>query len=127
MGDFRSVAILTNAQNINISGFLHENFGDQQNPNLLDSDGDGLPDAWERIHGFSMVLDNAEDDVDEDGLSAIQEYALSTNPLLADSDGDGLLDGAEINDYQSNPLLKIVMRMDLVMQKEVEEEVILPI
>ena len=45
------------------------------------------------------------EDSDEDGLTNIQEYALGLNPLIADTDEDGLLDGVEVNDHKTNPLL----------------------
>ena len=65
-----------------------------------DSDGDGLPDAYEIIVlGSNPLLS----DSDGDGLSDAEEGALGTNPLSADSDGDHLPDLWEVwND--TNPL-----------------------
>jgi hypothetical protein len=51
--------------------------------NGADTDGDGLPDAWERLH-FGGLSPNAEDDPDGDGMNNLQEYLADTNPLNAD-------------------------------------------
>ena len=56
-----------------------------------DTDGDGIPDA--------------DEDLDEDGLTNIEEQALGTDPLKPDTDGDTLDDGFEVNSFSSNPLL----------------------
>jgi hypothetical protein len=48
---------------------------------LADTDGDGLPDEWESVHGFSVT--NASDallDSDGDGAMNAQEYMAGTNP-----------------------------------------------
>ena len=65
------------------------NLGDR-----LDTDGDGLPDAFERLAvGSSPGLA----DSDGDGVPDGQEYALGTNPGAADTDGDLLPDGEEVS------------------------------
>ena len=87
---------------------------------LVDSDGDGLSDAWEELitksnpdayssagdlfsDGWkaSLGLDpnaylNPGGDIDGDGLTALDEYRYCTNPYLADTDGDGIPDGVEV-------------------------------
>ena len=69
-------------------------------PRLADTDGDGLPDKWELDHGFdplSVLGDDGRDgDPDLDGLPNISEYAHGTNPRERDIDRDGLLDGEEV-------------------------------
>jgi hypothetical protein len=53
---------------------------------LADSDGDGLPDAWELAYG--LRTNNAFDatqDLDGDGLSNRDEYSIGTNPTNAQS------------------------------------------
>jgi hypothetical protein len=50
----------------------------------IDTDGDGLDDAWESTHGLNP--NNAADaatDLDGDGLTNLQEYLLGTNPNAA--------------------------------------------
>jgi len=43
-------------------------------------------------------------DTDGDGLSDAEEKVLSTDPLKADTDGDGLFDREEVNIYKTDPL-----------------------
>ncbi|MBL9173202.1 MAG: DUF1800 family protein, partial [Verrucomicrobiales bacterium] len=98
----------------------------------LDSDGDGLPLAWERDNYLNdNNASDANSDVDQDGLTALQEYngginptdprrpdsdfdglgdaqerLLGTDPNKADTDGDGLTDYQEVNGVPaSSPLL----------------------
>ncbi|MBP7825981.1 MAG: lamin tail domain-containing protein [Verrucomicrobia bacterium] len=54
--------------------------------NPMDSDGDGMPDAWELVHGLDpdSPLD-ADLDADQDGASNLQEYLVGTDPQDADS------------------------------------------
>lgn len=64
-----------------------------------DSDGDGLPNAWEVENGLNPNSaagnDGANGDPDGDGVTNLQEYQRGSNPQLADTDGDGLPDGVE--------------------------------
>ncbi|RKS78118.1 Mg-chelatase subunit ChlD [Haloarcula quadrata] len=69
-----------------------------------DTDGDGLPDAYERNvtktdprvadSDGDAVIDGAED-WDNDTLPAYREYRLGTDPQSNDTDGDGLTDDVE--------------------------------
>ena len=61
------------------------------NPNLFDTDGDGLGDAMEI--GYSNPTDF---DSDDDGLSDGAEVGWGTDPWSSDSDGDGWSDGSEV-------------------------------
>ena len=65
---------------------------------LLDGDGDGLVDQdMAPVYVISPIYPyDADDDVDNDGLTNIQEEDNSTDPLDPDTDGDGLPDGWEI-------------------------------
>ena len=61
----------------------------------LDSDADGLIDAWETT--FGVLGDFATGaDHDADGLNDDVEFGLKFNPNNPDADNDGSLDGAEI-------------------------------
>ena len=43
-----------------------------------DTDGDGLPDAWERLINADLTKVKAGDDTDRDGLTNLQEYLAGT-------------------------------------------------
>jgi len=60
-----------------------------------DSDGDGIPDAYEIANGLNPSLNDAATDLDGDGLTNLQEYQKGTAANLADTDDDGLPDGVE--------------------------------
>jgi hypothetical protein len=48
---------------------------------VLDSDEDGLPDAWEIVHGFNPALKtDASDDADLDGATNAEEFVAGTDP-----------------------------------------------
>ncbi|TSA40233.1 hypothetical protein D4Q85_00135, partial [bacterium] len=64
----------------------------------LDSDGDGMPDGWELLHGLSLFQDDSMGDADGDGLRNYFEYLAGTNPNEADTDHDGTGDGEEDSD-----------------------------
>jgi len=63
-------------------------------PDVVDTDGDGLDDKAEADLG----TDPTQSDSDGDGLSDAAEVALGTDPLDADTDDDMRSDGAEVND-----------------------------
>lgn len=70
----------------------------------LDSDGDGLSDARERELGTDPNLE----DTDGDGIAdGVEVNIHGTNPVLADTDGDGLTDFDELlhGTSQTNRLL----------------------
>lgn len=76
------------------------------NASSIDTDGDGMTDPQE-------VRDNLDPcdptdrlgDADQDGLPNYYEYGNGTRVNAADSDGDGLLDGDEVLQYGTNPVL----------------------
>ncbi|HPI92782.1 MAG TPA: PKD domain-containing protein [Deltaproteobacteria bacterium] len=50
----------------------------------LDSDGDGMPDAWETTYGLNTgSSSDASLDSDNDGVSNLNEYLAGTNPTSA--------------------------------------------
>lgn len=65
-----------------------------------DTDGDGLLDGWEISHGLNPLSptgdDGADEDIDSDGLTNLQEQIWGSDPRNADTDGDGLVDGEEV-------------------------------
>ena len=65
-------------------------------PTSSDTDGDGLPDAWENAQ-FGNLNQLPGGDPDNDLLDNAGEYARSTDPENPDSDGDGLTDKVEDN------------------------------
>lgn len=56
-----------------------------------DTDGDGVPDSYEKKHN----LDPNNGDTDRDGLGDGQELLRGTNPLNNDTDRDGVIDGRD--------------------------------
>lgn len=77
-------------------------------PDNDDTDKDGLPDKYEiaSLQSDPTVSGtDATDDVDNDGLSNIDEYLNGTEPLKADSDSDGVSDYDELKVYKTNPIM----------------------
>lgn len=67
-----------------------------------DSDGDGMPNRWERNNGTRVYKADARVDRDKDGLTNLREYRLRIKPLDEDTDNDGMDDGDEVKDsYKS--------------------------
>ncbi len=70
-----------------------------QNPEF-DTDRDGLPDNWERLHGLDPLsavgVNGATGDSDNDGVTNIDEFQNNTNPSMNNTDGDGATDAVEI-------------------------------
>ncbi|MBN2475191.1 MAG: VWA domain-containing protein [Pirellulales bacterium] len=63
----------------------------------VDSDQDGIPDAWEEAHGMDPHdRRDATLDPDKDGLPSFCEYRIGTDPFNSDTDGGGESDGSEV-------------------------------
>ncbi|MEQ8979289.1 MAG: hypothetical protein RL846_15245, partial [Deltaproteobacteria bacterium] len=60
-----------------------------------DIDQDGIDDEWERMFGLDPTRNDANEDLDGDGLTNLAEYTLQTFPNDLDTDDDGLSDGDE--------------------------------
>ena len=94
-----------------LADFAEKTLGtDSKNP---DTDGDGLTDYEELyITGTDPLksdtngngVNDADDDLDGDGLSNKKEISLGTSPISADTDEDGLSDSDEINKHKTDPL-----------------------
>lgn len=68
------------------------------NPNLPDTDGDGVMDGHEvDVFGTNPLLA----DSDGDGVGDLQEIVGGTNPLAADSDDDGFTD--DVDEFPLDP------------------------
>ena len=65
---------------------------------IVDSDGDTIPDGYEVFAGLDpTTADGAEDDLDRDGISNVDEFNLGLLPFYGDSDLDGLPDKWEVD------------------------------
>jgi hypothetical protein len=62
----------------------------------LDTDGDGLCDAFETLIGTSITSADTDGDGLNDGIEVLQ---TGTDPKDIDSDGDGISDGVEVRGY----------------------------
>ena len=69
-----------------------------------DTDGDGMPNRYERKFGFDPKVKDGKADRDRDGLSNLTEFRKKTNPRKRDTDKDGLTDGREVKRTRTNPL-----------------------
>ena len=68
-----------------------------------DSDGDGMPNRWEKAHSLNANHANASGNPDRDGLTNLTEFQSETDPQDADTDDDGLTDGDEVDDFETDP------------------------
>ncbi len=71
---------------------------------VADTDGDGLPDKWEKFYGTDPNRNDADEDPDGDGLTNAQEHRMGTNPRSADTNGDGIRDGDSSADSDGDGL-----------------------
>ena len=54
-------------------------------PASADSDNDGMPDSWELLYGLNVGVNDANGDLDGDGVSNLNEYLSGTLPNNASS------------------------------------------
>ncbi len=71
-------------------------------PSERDSDGDGMPDNWEKLYDLDPYDPNDRDeDLDNDGSTNYEEYREGTDPTdpnstpAIDSDSDGIVDNKD--------------------------------
>lgn len=68
-----------------------------------DQDSDGIPDCEELIRNLDPLNpSDANDDIDQDGLTNLEEYRAGTSYRDSDSDMDGLNDFDEVNIHGTN-------------------------
>ena len=75
---------------------------------VLDRDGDMMPNNWEIANGLDPDTNDADNDEDADGLNNVSEYQHNTDPQNPDTDGDTVLDGIEVeagDDPLASPVL----------------------
>ena len=57
---------------------------------VVDADGDGLPDDWEKKYGLDVAQNDADADKDGDGFTNAEEFAAGTDPADRNSHPDYL-------------------------------------
>lgn len=60
-----------------------------------DTDGDGIPNVYEDANGLNPDVDDAAGDLDDDGLTNLEEFEANLPANNPDADDDGLKDGVE--------------------------------
>jgi 2',3'-cyclic-nucleotide 2'-phosphodiesterase/3'-nucleotidase/5'-nucleotidase len=71
---------------------------------LFDSDGDEMPNSWEKANGLNPAVADASADADADTLSNYAELAAGLLPKNHDTDGDGVPDGLDATPGTAQPL-----------------------
>jgi len=54
---------------------------------VQDTDGDGMPDSWEALHGLNVSVDDSAGNPDGDGYTNVQEYNAGFDPWIAEPSG----------------------------------------
>ncbi|MBD3405642.1 MAG: M28 family peptidase [Candidatus Lokiarchaeota archaeon] len=71
-------------------------------PSSNDTDRDLMSDSYEVLNGLQPKRDDAEEDLDGDGLTNLEEFLLGTKANSTDSDSDGMPDSWEVY-YGTDP------------------------
>lgn len=59
----------------------YERLTSKTDPNYADTDNDEMPDGWEVLHGLDPLVNDAADDPDGDDATNFEEYDAGTNPM----------------------------------------------
>lgn len=83
---------------------------EEAKPVVLDADGDGMPDEWERKFGLNPGdASDAEGDLDKDGFTNLEEFQAKTDPTNA-KDHPDYLDSIRIRSELKQTYLPFVFR-----------------
>ncbi|MFU2511754.1 M4 family metallopeptidase [Pseudoalteromonas sp. ASV78] len=94
---YSAIDVIHTFQNVEISC---------DNIQFIDADLDSMDDNWELLYGLNPnSADDALLDLDQDGLSNLEEYLANTLPNAQDSDADNLSDYDELNVHLTDPLI----------------------
>jgi len=123
--DTQAYSDSTDTDNDGISDYEEINIY-HTNPKMIDTDEDSYSDGVEIVNGYSpWHLDGkklVDVDSDEDGLNDAWEIKLGTNLVNTDSDSDGYLDGIEIlhgYDPLSSLTIKIKKKIEVSLDTQV--------
>jgi protocatechuate 3,4-dioxygenase beta subunit len=85
---------------LRVHGVLNLSYGQEfdkdLDPSVADTDGDGLPDAWEAAYGLNpLEAGDGGGDLDNDQLTNLAEFRAGSDPAVKDTDLGGLDDGKD--------------------------------
>jgi len=88
-----STVVCADGEDLNADKVVDTGETDPCNP---DSDGDMMPDGWEKMYSLNPLVNDAALDPDGDTLNNLTEFINSANPNSSDTDGDGIRDDVEL-------------------------------
>ena len=62
----------------------YERLVSHSNPYVVDTDGGGMPDGWQALHFNGLIHNNPTLDPDQDGLTNLKEYLYGTDPQVSE-------------------------------------------
>lgn len=125
--DTRDADSLVFATSVRVSGLSQYFIIDTRKPPPQDADSDGLHDLWENLYFRSILLRDANDDPDNDGLSNFYEFGTGTDPTKANA-AAGVSFWVESSDagprlflrYPRHILAARMVRFDIMMSDQLE-------